>query len=128
MKKLIAAFHPLEVIIDINGLGIGFADFMIRPTVDPVTHITYPPYGFNNREEYQRVQPRDCKKILYGIKANTAINSQMHSDLYSKIYSGCIGFLITEKKARDKLLSTKIGKKMKPEQRVARLMPHELTS
>lgn len=52
----------------------------------------------------------------------------MHSDLYSKIYSGCIGFLITEKRARDKLLATKIGRKMSPEQRVARLMPHELTS
>jgi len=55
LKKLIAAFNPLEVVIDINGLGIGFADFMIKPTLDPVTGIEYPPYGFYNRDEYYRI-------------------------------------------------------------------------
>jgi hypothetical protein len=36
----------------------------------------------------------------------------MHSALYSKVYSGCINFLISERKAKDKLNSTKIGKRM----------------
>lgn len=114
--------------IDINGIGINFADYMIRPTLDPLTGETYPAYGFMNREEYEEIQPRKAPKILYGIKATSQINSDMHSALYSVIYSGRLQFLISEKKAKDKLMATKVGKRMKPEQKIARLMPHELTS
>jgi hypothetical protein len=30
LKKIIRAFNPKEVVIDTNGLGIGFGDEMIR--------------------------------------------------------------------------------------------------
>jgi hypothetical protein len=33
----------------------------------------------------------------------------MHSTLYAKIYSGCVNFLISERKAKDKLMATKAG-------------------
>ena len=128
LKKLIKVFNPKEVVIDINGIGINFADQMIKETIDPVTNEIYPAYGFFNRDEYLEIQPRNCLKILYGIKATSTLNSEMHSALYSKVYSGCINFLISEKKAKDKLNSTNVGKHMTPEQKVARLMPHELTS
>lgn len=128
LKRLIRNFNPKEVVIDINGLGVGFADCMIKETFDPATNTFLPAYGFFNRDEYLRVQPRNCPKILYGIKANSQINSDMHSALYSKVYSGCVNFLISERKAKEKLLATKAGAKMTPEQRIARLMPHELTS
>ena len=128
LKRLIQRFNPKEVVIDINGLGVGFADAMIKETFDPATNTFLPAYGFFNREEYMTVQPRNCPKILYGIKANSQINSEMHSAVYSKVYSGCVNFLISERKAKEKLLSTKAGVKMTPEQRIARLMPHELTS
>ena len=52
----------------------------------------------------------------------------MHTALYSKIYSGCVSFLISERKAREKINATAVGKKMTPEQKIARLMPHEMTS
>lgn len=101
---------------------------MIKETIDTERNVILPPYGFTNREEYFSLQPRGCEKILYGIKANGQLNSDMHSTLYSKIYSGDLNFLISEQDAKIKLMSTKAGQKMKPEQRVARLMPHELTS
>lgn len=128
LKRLIKRFNPKEVVIDINGLGIGFADFMIKETFDPATNQMLPAYGFFNREEYEEIQPRNCPKILYGIKASSQINSDMHSTLYAKVYSGCVNFLISERKAKDKLTATKAGQRMKPEERIARLMPHELTS
>lgn len=128
LKRLIQRFNPKEVVIDINGLGIGFADCMIKETFDPATQTFLPAYGFFNREEYLSIQPRNCPKILYGVKANSQLNSEMHSALYSKIYSGCVNFLISERKAKEKLLATKKGRSMTPEQRIARLMPHELTS
>lgn len=128
LKRLIKRYNPREVVIDINGLGVGFADLMIRETIDPITHEILPAYGFFNREDYINIQPRSCPKILYGIKANTELNSKMHTALFSKVYSGCVNFLISERKAREKLQSTKKGAKMSPEQKAARLMPHEMTS
>lgn len=128
LKRLIKLFNPREVVIDINGLGVGFADYMIKPTLDPISGEVLPAYGFFNRDEYEEIQPKNAPKILYGIKATSNINSDMHAALYAKIYSGCVNFLISERKAKEKLMSTKVGKHMKPEQRIARLMPHELTS
>lgn len=109
-------------------VGVGFADLMIKETFDPITSEFLPAYGFFNRDEYEEIQPRNCLKILYGIKANSTLNSEMHSALYSAIYSGSMNFLISERKAKEKLLGTKVGQRMKPEEKIKRLMPHELTS
>ena len=128
LKRLIAQYNPREVVIDINGIGINFADAMIKETFDPETNTTLPAYGFFNREEYYGLQPRNAKMILYGIKANAQLNSDMHSTLYTKVYSGLINFLISEQDAKVKLMATKVGQKMRPEKRIERLMPHELTS
>ena len=128
LKRLMEKFHPREVVIDINGLGVSFADLMIKETFDYERNIVLPAYGFSNRDEYEGIQPRGCEKILYGIKATGQINSDMHSTLFAKVYSGAIKFLISEQEAKVKLMSTKAGQKMKPEAKIARLMPHELTS
>ena len=80
---------------------VAFADAMIKESVDEELGITHPAYGFTNEEsKYLTVQPRNAVKILYGIKANGQINSDMHSALYSKIYSGHMKFLIPETAAR----------------------------
>lgn len=128
LKRIMKNFNPRYCVIDINGMGIGIADLMIRETYDPITHEILPAYGFCNRDEYEGVQPKNCPKILYGIKANTQINSEMHSALYAKIYSGALNLLISEKKAKDKLQGTIKGRRMKIEDKIKRLQPHELTS
>lgn len=128
LKKLIKLYQPREVVIDINGLGIFFADAMIQPTFDYATGEQFPAYAFHNREEYFALQPRDAEKILYGIKASPQLNSDMHSTLYAKIDTGQLNFLITEKEARTKIMSTKVGQRMTPEKRNERLIPHELTT
>lgn len=129
LKRLIEKFNPREVVIDINGLGVAFADNMIKEAWDEEYQVTRPAYGFFNEEsKYLTVQPRNAVKILFGLKANGQINSDMHSALYSKIYSGHMKFLISEQSARTKLLSTRKGQRMSPEMQNARLMPHILTS
>ncbi len=101
---------------------------MIKETFDPVENCFLPAYGFFNRDEYTRVQPRNCSKILYGIKANGQLNSKMHGNCYAKIYSGFVKFLISEQDAKSKIMATKKGQKMKIEDRIKRIMPHEMTS
>lgn len=127
LKKLIDDFQPREVVIDCNGLGIGLADEMIRTQTDEIGN-TYPAYGFFNNDDYKKIQPKDAACILYSIKANGPLNTKIHSNVYARLNSGMVRFLITEQEARSELLATKIGMKMPFEKRVKRLMPHELTT
>ena len=127
LKHLIEAYQPREVVIDTNGLGIGLADEMIRTQIDE-TGRELPPYGFFNNDDYKKIQPKDAPQILYSLKANGPLNSKIHSNVYSRINGGMIRFLISEQEARAALLATKVGQKMTTEERIKRLMPHELTT
>ena len=127
IKKIMRKFNPREVIIDTNGLGLGIADEMIQEQVDEFGNI-YPAYGFNNDDDYLKIQPKDAVRILYGIKANGPLNSKIHGNAYARINGGLVRFLIKEQEAKNTLLSTKAGQKMSVMQRVKRLMPHEMTT
>ena len=127
LKKIIQRFNPREVVIDTNGLGVGLGDEMIRSQLDE-DGTPLPPYGFINDDEYKKVQPKDAICILYGIKANGPLNSQIHGNAYSRLTGGKVRFLIKEQEAKSALLATKAGQKMTTEQRVKRLMPHEMTT
>lgn len=127
IKKIIKKFNPREVVIDTNGLGLGIADEMISSQTDEFGNY-YPAYGFNNDDEYLKIQPKDAVRILYGIKANGPLNSKIHGNAYTRINSGLVRFLIKEQEAKNALLATKVGQKMTVLQRVQRLMPHEMTT
>ena len=127
LKRIIKRFNPREVVIDTNGLGIGFGDEMIREQVDEFGEV-YPPLGFNNDEDFQKVQPKDALCILYGIKANGPLNSKIHGNAYTRLNGGMVRFLIKEQEAKNALLSTKVGQKMTTEKRIKRLIPHEMTT
>ena len=127
IKKRIARYNPREVVIDCNGLGIGLADEMIKVQVDE-QGIEWPAYGFFNNDDYRKIQPPNAPQILYSLKANGPLNSKIHSNVYTRLSSGMIRFLISEQEARAALLATKVGQKMTTEERIKRLMPHELTT
>ena len=127
LKKLIGIYAPREVVIDCNGLGVGLADEMIRTQLDEEGQ-EVPAYGFFNNDDYKKIQPKDAAQILYSLKANGPLNSKIHGNAYSRINSGMVRFLISEQDARTALLATKVGQKMKTEERIKRLLPHELTT
>ena len=127
LKKLIETYNPREVIIDCNGLGIGLADEMIRVQYDEMGN-TMPAYGFFNNDDYKKIQPKDAPRILYSMKATSSLNPKIHGNAYTRLNSGLVRFLISEQDARAALLATKVGQKMTLQQRVQRLMPHELTT
>lgn len=127
IKRLIRDFEPREVIVDTNGLGIGLADILIKPQIDEKGE-AYPAYGFHNDKVYAKIQPKDAPQILYSMKANATLNSEIHGNAYTRISSGLINFLITEQEARSLLLGTKKGQRMSYENRTKRLMPHEMTT
>ena len=106
---------------------VGLADEMIRVQLD-ANGKEMPAYGFFNNDDYKKIQPKDAPQILYSLKANGPLNSKIHGNAYSRINGGMVRFLISEQDARAALLATKLGQKMSTEDRIRRLMPHELTT
>ena len=127
LKKIIEAFNPKEVVIDGNGLGVGLLDFMVRPTIDENGKV-YPPYGSFNDDSYIKIQPKDCAKIIYVIKANNTLDGKIHGNCYSRLTSGLVQFLVNERVAKNKLMEYKNYVSLPLEKKVKRLMPHEMTS
>ncbi|MBQ4122242.1 hypothetical protein IJD44_00735 [bacterium] len=87
-----------------------------------------PSYGFFNDSDYKKIQPKDSINILYSMKANGPLNSKIHGNAYSRINGGLVRFLIKEQEAKNALLATKKGQKMSIEDKIKRLMPHEMTT
>ncbi len=65
---------------------------------------------------------------MYILKANAPINTECHANAQTQLQAGKVKFLIDERAAKEKLLSTKVGQNMKPEERAEYLKPFTLTS
>ena len=130
IKKLYYKYKARRVIIDGNGLGIGLIDYMIKQQIDSATGDIYPPFGVYNDEEgyYKKYRtPNTEQEAMFIVKANAPLNTEAHSNVQAQLNSGKLKFLIEERIAKAKLLETKIGQNMTPEQRNERLMPYKLT-
>lgn len=126
IKRMISAYQPVEILIDTNGLGVGLMDFMVKPTVGDNT--VYPGYCAINDEDYsQKLYPTSIP-LVFSMKSNNSLDSKIHANCYTMINSGRVIFLAREQEIKNKLLATKVGQKMKLEQRMKRLQPHELTT
>ena len=131
IKRLYYIYKAKRVAIDANGLGIGLIDYMVKPQVDPKTGEILPPFGVDNDVDglYKKFRTPDAElDAMYLIKANAPINTEAHSYVQTQLSSGKIKFLIDERQAKIKLMETKMGQSMNPEQRAEKLRPFTLTT
>ena len=130
IKEMIEAYNPVEVVIDGNGLGVGLMDYMIQYSKHDISGIVYPPYGSINDEDYLTKQPRDCRKLIYVMKATggSGVNSQgtINSICFSELVGGKVHFLIREQEAKNRLLATKKGMNLPIEARIRKMRPYTL--
>ena len=131
LKKLFYKYKARRLVIDANGLGIGLVDYMVKSQVDPDTNDSYPDFGVYNDEEgyYKKYKTNVTEQeAMYLLKANAPINTEAHANAQTQLSSGKVKFLIDERVAKQKLLATKVGQNMKPEERADYLKPFTLTS
>lgn len=131
LKQLYYKYKARRLVIDANGLGIGLVDYMVKTQIDPETNDTYPDFGVENDPdgEYKKFRTAACEfDALYLIKANAPINTEAHANAQTQLSSGKVKLLIDERVAKIKLLGTKRGQEMKPEERSNYLHPFTLTS
>ena len=130
IKKLYYQYKARRIVIDGNGLGIGLVDYMVKPQHMENGDVLVD-FGVYNDDEgfYKKYRTKDCEyDALYVLKANAPINTEAHSITQMQLNSGKIKFLIDERTAQEKLLGTKVGQGMTPEQRAEYLKPFTLTS
>lgn len=83
----------------------------------------------DNDGEYKKYRSDVCEdEAMYLIKANATINSVAHTAVQTQMTTGRLKFLMDERQAKAKLMGTKVGQTMKPEQRAEYLRPYTLTS
>lgn len=131
LKKLYYKYKARRLVIDGNGLGIGLVDYMVKAQTDPITNDVYPDFGvYNDEEQYYKKYRTDHTEdnAMYIVKANAPINTEAHSNAQVQLTSGKVKLLIDERVAKTKLLGTKVGQNMKPEERAEYLKPFTLTS
>lgn len=131
LKKLFYKYNARRLVIDGNGLGIGLVDYMVKPQIDPDTNDVFPDFGVYNDDEsyYKKYRTANCElDALYVLKANAPINTEAHANAQTQLSSGKVKMLIDERVAKAKLLGTKVGQTMKPEERAEYLKPFTLTS
>ena len=131
IKKLFYKYKARRVVIDANGLGIGLVDYMIKSQIDPNTGDTYPDFGVYNDDElyYKKYKTTITEQdAMYLIKANAPLNTEAHANAQAQLSSGKVKLLIDERVAKTKLMGTKVGQNMKPEERAEYLKPFTLTS
>ena len=131
IKKLYYSYGARVVVIDANGLGAGLMDYMVKRQEDPDTGEELADFGVQNDDnnEYKRFKT-DYTELdaIYQIKANIPINSEMHGNALNQLRAGRVRLLVDEKVAKNKLLTTKKGQSMKPEERNIYLRPFVYTS
>lgn len=131
LKRYFYKYKAKKLIIDGNGLGHGLIDAMVKPCSDPETGVEYPDFGIENDKDgdYRKFRtPMTEDDAIYNMKANPEINTACHSNVVAQMSSGKIKFLIDEKVAKQKLLGTKVGREMTPEERKIYLLPYQLTT
>lgn len=130
IKKLWYQYGCEKICIDANGLGVGLVDFLVISQTDPETGDFLPPFGVENDDDnlYKKfIDEETVRDALYLVKANAPINTEAYTYLRTQIDSGKLQMLIDQQQARLKLLETKVGQAMTPDQRNDYLRPYTLT-
>jgi len=129
IKYLFNIFRPRAIAIDGTGLGTGLIDFLVKET--DYNGVLYEPFGVlgeDYKEDYEAYIVHNTIPILYIVKATPAINSAMHSNIYSQLTGGRIKFLANERIAKTKFASKKGWSKLASDSRAEKLKPFTLTS
>ena len=130
IKRLFYKYKARRLVIDGNGVGLGLVDYMVKSQEDENGDF-YPDFGVENDDEgyYKKYRTSNTEyDAMYVLKANAPINTECHTIAQTTLSSGKVRFLIDEKTAKEKLLTTAKGQKMTPEERADYLKPFTLTS
>ena len=108
IKKLVFTFKAEMCVADLNGLGVGLGDFLVKENIDENGEV-YPPFSVVNSNDFDKYKTEESLPLLYGIKSQYKA-SDIHVNCLSQITSGKVKFLVDEMEAKSLLTKNKIEK------------------
>ena len=101
IKKIVFKYKAEMCIADLNGLGAGLADYLVKENVDENGEI-FPPFSIVNDDRFDKYKTDDSLPLLYAIRSQ-GIAGQIHVNCLSQISSNKVKFLIDEMEAKTQL-------------------------
>lgn len=108
---------------------------MTKSQIDPETGDELPPFGIEGgtfeevHEQYKKIKGENVEKdAMFLIKANAPINTEAHVYARTQMDHGKVMLLIDEREASAKLMSTRAGQIMTPDERAEYLIPYVRTT
>ena len=113
VRRLYEQFHCTDIALDVNGIGTGVFDALIRDIYDPLTNETYSALNcINNKDYATRCKELDAPKVIWAIKATQAFNTAIYLSLREAFKQNKINLLIHEFDAEEILGSIRGYKNM----------------
>ena len=129
IRKLFEEFQCDYIVIDSNGLGLGVFDQLVTNLYDTETGISYDAVScINNEEMANRCFVEDAPKVIYSIKADAKLNSQMHVFVRDELKRGSLRLLMSENDGRGRFCEIDEFNKMPKEEQMKYLSPYVQTT
>ncbi|NRU52553.1 DNA-packaging protein [Clostridium beijerinckii] len=106
IKKIVFKYKAEMCPCDLNGLGAGLADYLVKENIDENGEI-FPPFSIVNDDRFDKYKTDDSLPLLYAIRSQ-GIAGQIHVNCLSQISSNKVKFLIDEMEAKTQLSKTQI--------------------
>ncbi len=90
VKKIQKLYNAEAVVVDVNGLGVGLAEELMKINFDPKTGITYGSWDTINTSD--EPEEKNAPKILFDLKAQ-GINTKIIANFISMVDSNKLQFL-----------------------------------
>ncbi len=129
IRQLYTDFDCDYIVLDTQNAGIGIYDQLVVPQMDSDRGLEYEPLNcVNDPKMQERCVYSDAPKVIYSIRANQQMNSEIAVTLRDSFKRGKIKLLIPENEAMEFLNNTKFYKKLPEEVKVSLRLPYIQTS
>ena len=129
IRQLYEEFQCDYIVIDTNGVGQGVFDQLVTNLYDTETGTSYDAVTCINDEEMaKRCFVEDAPRVIYSIKADARLNSQMHVFVRDELKRGSLRLLVTENDGRGEFIKYPEFEKLPKEEQMKYLSPYVQTT
>lgn len=129
IRQLYNDFECDYIVLDTQSMGLGVYDNLIIPLYDRERGIEYDPLNCCNSDEMaQRCSFSNAPKVIYSIKANAKLNSDIAINFRDGLKRGKIRLLVNEMDGRENLKKIKGFESLSPEVQAKLMTPYLQTT
>lgn len=129
IRQLFNDFQCNYIVLDTQGMGLGVYDNLILPMYDRERSVEYEPFSCINSEDMaNRCTYQNAPKLIYSIKANAQLNSEIATGFRDVLRRGKLKLMINENDGREHLKKIKGFDRLTEETKAQLVAPYLQTS